>query len=190
MEHCKLQIACMLIILYILFIYCKECKRYGRKDKFSMFDALLAVGIFSVFFDGVTAYTVNHLGQVNETANMIFHLCFLVGLDCFIFRLFVYMLSITAGLPKKKSGVWLMYLPLIVNVALVVINIPNLQYIEGEVSNYSMGMSAYTCFVMAAIYILASIVIFFSRWRYIERHKLPFIRCCIPRRCLPAFAPL
>ena len=32
-------------------------------------------------------------------------------------------------------------------------------------------MSAYTCFVMAAIYILASIVIFFSRWRYIERHK-------------------
>ncbi len=171
MEHCKLQIACMLIILYILFIYCKECKRYGRKDKFSMFDALLAVGIFSVFFAGVTAYTVNHLDRVNETANMIFHLCFLVGLDCFIFRLFVYMLSITAGLPKKKSGVWLMYLPLIVNVALVVINIPNLQYIEGEVSNYSMGMSAYTCFAMAAIYILASIVIFFSRWRYIERHK-------------------
>ena len=171
MEHCKLQIACMLIILYILFMYCKECKRYERKDRISMFDALLAVGIFSVFFDGVTAYTVNHLDQVNKTANMIFHLCFLVGLDCFIFRLFVYMLSITAGLPKKKSGNWLMYIPLIVNVVLVVINMPNLKYIEGEVSNYSMGMSAYTCFAMAAIYILTSIVIFFSRWRYIERHK-------------------
>ena len=136
-----------------------------------MFDALLAVGIFSVLFDGLTAYTVNHLEQVNGTVNMLFHLCFLVGLDCFIFRLFVYMLSITAGLPKKKSGIFVMYCPLIVNIFLVVAAIPRLEYIEGEVSNYSMGMSAYTCFAMAAIYILASIVIFFSRWRYIEKHK-------------------
>ena len=171
MEHCKLQIGCMFVIVYILFVYLKECKRYGRKTSLSMFDALLAVGIFSVMFDGLTAYTVNHLDKVNGTANMIFHLCFLVGLDLFIFRLFVYMLSITAGLPKKKSGIFLMYIPLIINIIVVVVNIPNLEYIQGEVSNYSMGMSAYTCFVMAAIYILASIVIFFSRWRYIERHK-------------------
>ena len=171
MEHCKLQIGCMFVILYILFVYLKECKRYGRKNSLSMFDALLAVGIFSVMFDGLTAYTVNHLDKVNGTANMIFHLCFLVGLDLFIFRLFVYMLSITAGLPKKKSSVLLMYCPLLINIIVVVVNIPDLEYIKGEVSNYSMGMSAYTCFVMAAIYILASIVIFFSRWRYIERHK-------------------
>ncbi len=171
MEHCKLQIGCMLIILYIVFIYIKEIKRYGRKHRFSTFDAMLMVGIFSVFFDGVTAYTVNHLEQVNETANMLFHLCFLVGLDCFIFRLFVYMLSITAGLPKKKSGICLMYSPLVVNIILVIVYIPELEYIKGEISNYSMGMSAYTCFAMAAIYILLSILIFFGRWRYIERHK-------------------
>ena len=157
----------MLIILYIIFVYLKELKRYGQKHKFSTFDAMLVVGIFSVFFDGVTAYTVNHPEHVDELVNMLFHLCFLVGLDCFIFRLFVYMLSITAGLPKKKSGIWLMYSPLVVNIILVVVNIPQLKYIEGEISNYSMGMSAYTCFAMAAIYILASIVIFFSRWRYI-----------------------
>ena len=171
MEYCKLQISCMLIILYIIFIYIKELKRYGQKHKFSEFDALLAVGTVSVFFDGLTAYTVNHLNQVNETVNMLFHLCFLVGLDCFIFRLFIYMLSITAGLPKKKSGRWLLYSPLLINIILVVVNIPELHYIEGEISNYSMGISAYTCFAMAGIYILLSIIIFFGRWRYIERHK-------------------
>lgn len=171
MEHCKLQISCLLIIAYLVYIYIKECKRYGRKKRVSMFDALLMVGIFSVIFDGVTAYTVNHLDQVNPMANMLFHLCFLVGLDCFIFRLFIYMLSITAGLPKKKRGIWLIYSPLVINIILVVVNIPKLQYIEGEVSNYSMGVSAYTCFAMAAIYILLSIVIFVGRWRYIERHK-------------------
>lgn len=171
MEHCKLQIGCMIVILYILFVYCKECKRYGHKNKISVFDALLGVGIFSVFFDGLTAYTVNHLDQVNETANMLFHLCFLVGLDCFIFRLFIYMLSITAGLPKKRSGICLIYSPLIINIILVVVSVPKLEYIEGEISNYSMGMAAYTCFVMAAIYIVLSILIFLGRWRYIERHK-------------------
>ena len=132
MEHCKLQISCMLIILYIVLMYKKECKRYRQKHKFSTFDAMLAVGIF---------------------------------------RLFVYMLSITAGLLKTKSGFFLMYSPLVVNILVVVVNMPNLQYIEGKVSNYSMGMSAYTCFAMATIYIIASIVIFFSRWRYIEKHK-------------------
>lgn len=49
MEHCKLQISCMLIILYIVLMYKKECKRYRQKHKFSTFDAMLAVGIFSVF---------------------------------------------------------------------------------------------------------------------------------------------
>ena len=171
MEHCKLQIGCMLIILYIIFMYQKECRRYRQKHKFSIFDAMLAVGIVSVLFDGLTAYTVNHLDMVNKTVNMLLHAGFLLSLDCFIFRLFVYMLSITAGLPKKKSGVFLMYSPLIINVIVVVVYLPELRYVEGEVSNYSMGMSAYTCFAMAAIYILLSILIFFSRWRYIERHK-------------------
>lgn len=81
------------------------------------------------------------------------------------------MISITTGLPKKKSRRMLLYSPFLVNVILVVVNIPSLEYIEGELSNYSMGFSAYTCFAMAAIYILLSLIIFFRRWRYIEKHK-------------------
>ena len=119
MEHCKLQIGCMLVILYIVFIYRKEMKRYRQKHKITTFDVMLAVGIFSVLFDGITAYTVNHLEEVSRTANMIFHMCFLIGLDFFIFRLFVYMLSITAGLPKKKKGFLLMYSPLVINIPVV-----------------------------------------------------------------------
>lgn len=171
MQYCKLQIGCMLIILYIVFLYVKECRRYRQKHNFSTFDALLAVGIFAVFFDGLTAYTVNHLESVPELANMLFHLCFLLGLDCFIFRLFVYMLSITSGIPKTKKGIVLMYSPLVVNVILVVVYLPELEYRQGEISNYSMGMSAYTCFAMAAIYILLSILTFVRKWRYIEKHK-------------------
>lgn len=103
--------------------------------------------------------------------NRVLHLFFLLSLDSFIFWLFIYMISITTGLPKRKSRIALLYSPFLVNVVLVVVNIPTLKYYEGELSNYSMGLSAYTCFVMAGVYILLSLVIFFGRWRYIEKHK-------------------
>jgi len=171
LEYCKLQIGCMLIILYIVFIYLKECRRFRQKYKWSVFDGLLVLSVLEIFFDGLTAYTVNHLDSVNRTVNLGLHLIFLLCLDFFIFWLFLYMISITTGLPKKKSRILLLYSPFLVNVVLVVGNIPSLKYYEGELSNYSMGISAYTCFVMAGIYILLSMFIFFRRWRYIERHK-------------------
>ena len=171
MEYCKLQIGCMLLLLYIVFIYCKERRRFRQQHKLSVFDGLLLMGVTAILFDGLTAYTVNHLDTVNEMVNRVLHLFFLLSLDSFIFWLFIYMISITTGLPKRKSRIALLYSPFLVNVVLVVVNIPTLKYYEGELSNYSMGLSAYTCFVMAGVYILLSLVIFFGRWRYIEKHK-------------------
>lgn len=166
-----MQIGCMLITLYITFVYCKERRRFGQKHKPSIFDVLLCVGMFSILFDGLTAYTVNHLEQVNRTVNLLLHLAFLLSLDYFIFLLFLYMLSMTTGFPKSMKSRVLLCSPFLVNVFLVVVNIPTLKYHEGELSNYSMGISAYTCFIMAGIYIILSLVIFFGRWRYMERHK-------------------
>lgn len=171
LEYCKLQIGCMLVILYIVFVYCKERRRFHQKRKLSVFDGMLGIGMLTVFFDGLTAYTVNHLDQVDETVNRVLHLFFLLSLDSFIFLLFLYMITITTGLPQKKSSRMLLYSPFIVNVILVVIYIPTLEYYEGELTNYSMGLSAYTCFIMAGIYLLLSLVTFFERWRYIEKHK-------------------
>lgn len=171
MEYCKLQIGCMLIILYIVFVYIKEGRRFRLKRKWFVFDGLLVVAVLELLFDGLTAYTVNHPECVHETVNLILHLLFLLSLDFFIFCLFLYMISITTGLPKRKSRRLLLYSPFLVNAVLVVGNIPTLKYYEGELSNYSMGISAYTCFIMAGIYILLSMIIFFRRWRYIEKHK-------------------
>lgn len=171
MEHCKLQIGCMLILLYIIFVYYKECRRFKQHRRFSVFDGMLVVGVIVILFDGLTAYTVNHLESVNEAVNRALHLFFLLGLDSFIFLLFVYMVHITTGLPKEKGKILFLNLPFFINVILVIANISELRYCEGEISNYSMGISAYTCFAMAAIYIILSITIFFGCWRYIEKNK-------------------
>lgn len=169
--HCKLQMGCMFIILYVLFSYYSEYKRFKKTCKFSLFDGMLMLGIVCMFFDGATAYTVNHLDSVNGLVNRVLHMFFLLSLDAFIFLLFLYMLSITAGFPKKKRRICFLCLPFLVNVLVVVINMPTLQYIQGEISNYSMGISAYTCFVMAGVYILLTMGIFLKRWKYIESHK-------------------
>lgn len=171
MEYIKLQLGCMLVLLYIAFVYYKEIRRFHQQHELSIFDRMLIVGTVEVLFDGLTAYTVNHLETTARWVNQLFHMIFLLSLDLFIFVLFIYMISITTGLPKLRKRRLLLYIPFLVNAILVVVHMPSLEYREGEISNYSMGISAYTCFGMAAVYILLSIFIFFRRWRYIEKNK-------------------
>ena len=95
LEYCKLQIGCMLIILYIIVTYCKECRRFRQKHRLSVFDGLLGLGLVCVLFDGLTAYTVNHLESVNEIVNRILHMFFLLSLDSFIFCFFIWLTSVS-----------------------------------------------------------------------------------------------
>ena len=154
MEHCKLQIGCIVILLYITFIYLRERRNYKLQSKKSLFEGLLLLGIVSILLDGITAYTVNHLDVVDPLLNRTAHALFLISLNAVIFVLCLYMLVVTGAYPKKKLGRTLIFLPFIANIVLVFMNIGSLRYIEGRVTNYSMGASVYTCFIMAAVYIL------------------------------------
>lgn len=157
MIHCKLHIGCLVVVLYVAFIYIRGCKRYKRKMFDSPFGALVLLSIASLCFDGITAYTVNHLDVVDPVANLVFHALFLSFLDAVIFAFFLYTMYITGAFPKKKLLRIMIFLPVIVSMAVVILNIGSLEYIQGEMSNYSMGVSAYTCFIMVAVYIGLSI---------------------------------
>ena len=171
MEHFKLQLGCLVILLYIGFIYLKECRRYHRKLKETLFDELLIMGIISLFFDGATAYTVNHLDTVPPLLNRIFHILFLGSLDTVIFVLFLYMVHITGAFPKTKLKRAAIFMPFVMNIAILLLSSNSLEYIHGNITNYSMGFPVYACYIMAAVYIILAITVFFGRWRYIERHK-------------------
>lgn len=171
MEYCKLQMGCLIVLMYIAFIYLRECRKYRLKLKETFFDELLILGIASVLLDGITAFTVNHIDIVNPVLNRILHMLFLISLDSAIFMFFLYMLFITGAFPKRKIGRAAILVPFAVNILMVIVNIGSLEYIEGAVTNYSMGISVYTCFVMAGLYILMTIATFFRRWNYIESDK-------------------
>lgn len=171
MEYCRLQMGCLIIVLYIAFTYYSECRRTEKSHMWTWFDVLLLISLTSLTFDGITAYTVNHLNSVPDWFNLVAHLLFLISVDGLIFTMFLYILKITEGFPKSRRLKCLIYIPFAVNILVVIANIGSLEYRQGRITNYSMGVSAYTCFIMAAIYILFTLVIFVRRWNYIERHK-------------------
>ena len=171
MQYIKLQVGCLIIVLYLALLYLRECKIYKIKRHKTMFDKLLAVGIVNLIFDAATAYSVNNLDKVPAVINGFLHICFLISLDVLMFMFFLYMLSITEGTPKKKYQRRLLYIPLIVNIVIVMVSMPSLEYRTGKMSNYSMGIPAYTCYTMVIIYIAASLIMFHRHWNYIEGNK-------------------
>lgn len=179
MEYCKLQIGCMLIILYVGFIYIRERYAYKVKSREIIFELLLIVGIINVAFDGITAYTVNHLGQVPGVVNAILHACFLCSLDAMVFIIFLYILNITLGIPHSRRYRMYLTLPFAINIAVVILFIPLLEYRSGDITNYSMGISAYTCFIMVAVYMIASVVLLVIEHKNMGYHKLITIATCI-----------
>jgi len=171
MEYCRLQIGCLLIVGYIGFIYFRECRRYHKKLSSSMFNIILIVSMVCILFDGITAVTVNYPEIVHPVLNKGLHLVFLIGIDAVVYMMSGYMLRITGALPENCGKRFLLHVPYFLNILIVVLNIGSLEFREGTYTNYSMGVSAYTCFAMVGIYVLFTLVVFFQRWNYIEGNK-------------------
>ena len=133
--HIKLQAGCLLVLLYIAFIYFRSIRKYNQKLEKTYFDELLLLGIINVVLDGITACTVNYQDVVPPVLNLILHALFLVSIDTCIFAVFVYMLHITGAIPKEKWGKAVMLLPFAVNIIVVIFNIGSLEYVSGTVTN-------------------------------------------------------
>lgn len=179
MEYCKLQIGCMLVVLYIVFIYYKERSQFRIERRFSLFDFFLCTVLFTLLLDGVTAYTVNHLDTVNHTLNLVLHTLFFLGIDTLILTMFFYMLHATRGYRYSKETYLAAYILFVLNVIVVIWNIPSLEFRHGRISNYSMGISAYACYGMIGIYILLTIGLIFRRWNNIQSRKRTSILTCL-----------
>lgn len=172
MEHSKLQIGCLMVVLYLTFMYIREKKAYGIKKQESLFGMLLAISIVEILFDGVTAYTVNHLTEIPDMVNRLLHVCFLCSLDVMLFVFFLYVFDIAIGIRRNRKWNYLLMLPLILNLILVISYIPQLEFRTGVVTNYSMGVSAYTCFIMVFVYMLATFAVLFVYRKNMGGHKM------------------
>ena len=171
MQHFIFQLACLAVVLYVAISYNGEKKRQRTEVKSPWFETLLTVAVFSIIFDGLSAYTVNNLDKVPEWINTVAHAGYLMGLVALIFTMFMYILHITDAFPKHWWSKLLLYGPFVAIMIVVVAFIGQLEYRVANISNYAMGISAYTCFITAGLYLLFSLFKFIQGWKYIEKKK-------------------
>lgn len=170
MQYFKLQLGCLLVILFIVINYLKETMHIRIKcNKF--FDALMIIAPWAVVFDGLTAWTVNHMDIVPDHLNRIAHLVFFILMDMTLIITAEYMFDQLVGF-KKRIRKFLLAIPWLISVIIVIATIGDLQYIEGAATWYSMGVSVYVCYGTVVFYY--GIILYFavSRRRFLSKDKV------------------
>lgn len=142
-------------------------------------EGLMLTGVINLILDGATAYMVNQPEYVNTALNMVLHGMFLISIDTIIFTMLLYMLSKTDGIPAERWKRAVLFVPFLLNIMVVLLFLRQLEYRSGKLSRYSMGISVYTCFIMAALYVILTLILVFCRWDYMQSRSRYSILSCI-----------
>lgn len=175
LQLAKTQIMCLLILLYIGIVYIKEGNALAKLCRKSncnvLFDAFFISTELAVLFDGITACTVNFTEQIPRIVNLSVHLVMFVSYEIYVTFLFLYWISVTLGIPKSKRLLAALLIPSIVAICLTVCFIPQLKFISGIYTNFSMGISVYICFTCIILYCILTIALIVAKYRTIPRKK-------------------
>lgn len=175
LQWCKTQIICLMILAYIGLIYIKEGNNLNKITRRSncniIFDIFFAVSQIAVLFDGITACTINYPDQVPRLLNQLLHLGMYLSYELYVTLLFLYWVSVTVGMPKKPLKIAAYILPSVISICLTIFFTPEIQFLEGQYTNYSMGTAVYICFSCVAVYCILTVFVIVSKYRYIPRKK-------------------
>ena len=170
MQYCKLQIGCLVVVLYIVCVYVKDTTKRNISCN-PLYDLLMFFCPWAIVFDGITACTVNYLDVVPSGVNLFLHAMFYLFMVGVITSTYVYMVYITTGIPQKKSRRVLMLAPSVLSVAIVLAFLKQIYYVHGKTTNYSMGISVVTCYVSLLVHFFMIFSLIIIRRRTIEKKK-------------------
>ena len=171
MQFVKLQLGCLLVMAYIEITYIRATLR-GKIPCNRYFDALMVISPWAVFFDGLTAWTVNHMDIVPEFLNRGGHLLFFIFMDLTIVVTAEYFYDQLLGFRNKKRECLLLRIPGILSLLLIFAGIGELTYIQGETTWYSMGFSVYVCYGTLILYYGSILYLVITRHNRLPRGKI------------------
>ncbi len=165
------------LLAYVEINYTRDglnLNRLTKKDNCNrLFDLSLVAANMAVIFDGITACTVNMTAQVPDIVNRLLQLCMYVSYEVFMALLFWYWVSVTVGIPKKKRK-WrraAYLLPSILLAGLTALFLPQLEFIRGTTTSYSMGISVYISFFSVIMFCVMTVAVIAVRQREIPSRK-------------------
>ena len=171
-QDIRLQLGCLLVLAYIEIPYIRETLRKKIPCN-PIYDILLGIAPWCVFFDGLTAWMVNHQDRVSPFWNRVSHLMFLLLLDQIVVLTAAYMYNQLVGFRQGSRKKALLFgIPGAASVLLILGGIGSLRYLTGKATNYSMGFSVYVCFATVVIYYGFILYLVISRYRLLPKEKV------------------
>ena len=167
----KLQIGSMLIVAYYIAIFIKQTAGNKYVKCSTTYKMILAISPICIFFDGATAWTVNHLDIVHPLLNRLLHLGFYLSMDALCILIFYNMVFATLGRGTIKRNM-LIAIPGLVLVTIVIAFIGQVYFVIGTTSNYSMGVSVIATYSCCVVYYLGLGITLFQSKHMIEKDKL------------------
>ena len=170
----KTQIMSLLILMYVGILYIIEGNRLNKITRKTycngIFSALFIVSELAVLFDGITACTVNYHDQIPRIVNLLLHMGMFLSYQLYGAFLFLYWLSATIGI-QKKWGMVVCLAPVAVSACFTALFLPDLEFVQGVHTFFSMGTSVYIAYITVAVYCVLTAVIIITKHRYIPKKK-------------------
>lgn len=164
----RMEIALILIMAFIAYIYFSEGKRYSLLHR--VFSLLLIVVIIHLIFDAITIYTVNHLETVPRMLNDVCHRIF-VGTMAFVLYLFYRYIAILVEEETGKPGKLNLAADIFCILSELGAMVLPISYTETVMGNYSAGSYAYVSYAGVVFYLLLCAGLLFVNWKQVNKKK-------------------
>jgi len=170
MLYFKLQLGCLVVTLYFIINYIKGT--IGAKYSCNkIFDAMMVTAPQAIIFDGVTAWTVNHLDIVPYKLNLALHCIFFVFMAVTVFLLYLYIMELTIGF-NNKPQIICSCIPGAVTFVLILAFLNKLEFLQGKITNYSMGFSVIVCYISVVLHFAAILILIIFKHKSLEKKKI------------------
>ena len=170
MNFVKLQISCLLVTFYLIWIYLWQIKD-KKIPKNRIFELLLILIPLEIIFDGITAWTVNHTELISRNLNLTLHAIFFTTPQFCMPVILYYILNEIRKIPKPLLLKILLFLPAAISEILIIFFLPQLKFIQGKTTWYSFGTSVIAVYSCIMFYFLMIFILTIVKIKNIESRK-------------------
>lgn len=173
----KTPITCIIFMLYTIGFYYRKPHIPTRSTR--IFQKITVAALLNSVFNLITVCTVNCRDVVPEFVNLTAHIIYLWSILAYIYLLFLYMRSYLET-SLRFSGALKMLHNLPCAVSAVGILLLPIDYIHGEMTDYSLGPKAYALYGSLAVYLVLILYYCLRYWKLMDSEKRMAILLAVP----------
>ncbi len=201
MQDFKLQLGCFLIVLLPIIRY-HRIAQHLKIEKSKIYLRLQIICLVEIFFDGFSAWSVNHIDQLPNHMNDIVHWFFYISLLVVVHGTFCYLLNVLHGSFLNQKLYQVSKYALYISLTGMTLTMPFVYYEKGEITWYSMGLPVYIIYTHIVLTLIAYFAEILNSWNKINKYErstsmnlfwslttIATVQCYYPEALITAIVP-